>query len=123
MPPQIVMRHRPTQFGHIFSSDDYSAGYYVYTWAQVLDNDGFAAFEEAGDIFDPATAKRFHDEILVRGNTRDVAESYRAFRGRDPKIDATDAQPRLRLISLGHGFAGASQRLEQGQDIGPEETS
>ncbi|HEX4181314.1 MAG TPA: M3 family metallopeptidase [Caulobacteraceae bacterium] len=88
MPSEIVMRHRPTQFGHIFSGDGYSAGYYAYLWAQVLDHDGFAAFEETGDVFDPAVAKRFHDEVLIRGNSRDPAESYRAFRGRDPKIDA-----------------------------------
>jgi peptidyl-dipeptidase Dcp len=88
MPDEIVMRHRPTQFGHIFSSDGYSAGYYAYLWAQVLDNDGFAAFEETGDVFSPEVARRFHDEVLIRGNSRDPAESYRAFRGRDPKIDA-----------------------------------
>jgi len=88
MPSQIVMRHRPTQFGHIFGGDGYSAGYYAYLWAQVLDNDGFAAFEEAGDVFSPAVAKRLHDEVLTRGNSRDPAISYRAFRGRDPKIDA-----------------------------------
>jgi peptidyl-dipeptidase Dcp len=88
MPAEIVLRHRPTQFGHIFSSDNYSAGYYSYLWSQVLDNDAFAAFEEAGDIFDPATAKRMKDEVLTRGNSRDPAASYRAFRGRDPRIDA-----------------------------------
>ena len=88
MPDQIVMRHRPTQFGHIFSGDGYSAGYYAYLWAQVLDHDGFAAFEETGDVFNPDVARRFHDEVLIRGNSRDPAESYRAFRGRDPKIDA-----------------------------------
>jgi len=88
MPSQIVMRHRPTQFGHIFSGDGYAAGYYAYLWAQVLDNDGFAAFEETGDVFSPEVAKRFHDEVLTRGNSRDPAISYRAFRGRDPKIDA-----------------------------------
>jgi peptidyl-dipeptidase Dcp len=88
MPSQICMRHRPTQFGHIFSGDGYSAGYYAYLWAQVLDNDGFAAFEETGDVFDPEVARRFRTEVLARGNSRDPAESYRAFRGRDPQIDA-----------------------------------
>jgi peptidyl-dipeptidase Dcp len=88
MPAEIVMRHRPTQFGHIFGGDGYSAGYYSYLWSQVLDADGFAAFEEAGDIFAPAVAARLRDEVLVRGNSRDPAESYRAFRGRDPTIDA-----------------------------------
>ncbi|HEX4182781.1 MAG TPA: M3 family metallopeptidase, partial [Caulobacteraceae bacterium] len=88
VPAEIVMRHRPTQFGHIFSGDGYSAGYYAYLWAQVLDHDGFAAFDEAGDLFDPAGARRYRDEVLARGNSRDPAESYRAFRGRDPRIDA-----------------------------------
>jgi peptidyl-dipeptidase Dcp len=88
MPSQICMRHRPTQFGHIFSGDGYSAGYYAYLWAQVLDNDGFAAFEETGDVFNPDVARRFRAEVLARGNSRDPAESYRAFRGRDPEIGA-----------------------------------
>ncbi|HEV7631425.1 MAG TPA: M3 family metallopeptidase [Steroidobacteraceae bacterium] len=88
MPPEIVMRHRPTQFAHIFGSDGYSASYYAYLWAQVLDHDGFAAFEEAGDVFDPAVARRLREEVLERGNSRDPALSYRAFRGRDPRIDA-----------------------------------
>jgi len=88
MPAQIVMRHRPPHFAHIFSSDGYSASYYAYLWAQVLDHDGFAAFEEAGDVFDPATAERLRTEVLERGNSRDPAESYRTFRGREPRIDA-----------------------------------
>jgi peptidyl-dipeptidase Dcp len=88
LPEAIVMRHRPTHFAHIFSGDGYSAGYYASLWAQVLDNDAFAAFEETGDVFDPEVARRYHDEVLTRGNGRDPAVSYRAFRGRDPKIDA-----------------------------------
>ena len=88
MPEEIVMRHRPTQFAHIFGSDGYSASYYAYLWSQVLDHDGFAAFEEAGDLFDPALAQRLRTEVLERGNSRDPGESYRAFRGRDPSIEA-----------------------------------
>jgi len=88
MPGEIVMRHRPPHFAHIFSSDGYSAAYYAYLWAQVLDHDGFAAFEEAGDVFDAGTAQRLRVEVLERGNSRDPAESYRAFRGREPRIDA-----------------------------------
>jgi peptidyl-dipeptidase Dcp len=88
MPAEIVMRHRPPHFGHVFSSDGYSAGYYAYLWAQVLDHDGFAAFEEAGDVFAPNVAARLRTEVLERGNSRDPAASYRAFRGRDPRIDA-----------------------------------
>jgi peptidyl-dipeptidase Dcp len=88
MPPQIVMRHRLPQFAHIFGGNGYSAGYYSYLWSQVLDNDGFSAWEEAGDPFSPAVSKAYREEVLERGNSRDPAESYRAFRGRDPKIDA-----------------------------------
>lgn len=88
MPQEIVMRHRPTQFAHIFGGDGYSASYYAYLWAQVLDHDGFAAFEEAGDVFDPVVAARLRAEVLERGNSRDPALSFRAFRGRDPRIDA-----------------------------------
>ncbi len=88
MPAEIVMRHRPPHFAHVFSSDGYSASYYAYVWAQVLDQDGFAAFEEAGDVFDATTARRLRDEVLERGNSRDPAESWHAFRGREPRIDA-----------------------------------
>ncbi len=88
MPDEIAMRHRPTHFLHIFDGDGYSAGYYSYMWAEVLDADGFRAFKEAGSAFDTATAKRLHDYIYSAGGTRDYAEAYRLFRGRDPKIDA-----------------------------------
>jgi peptidyl-dipeptidase Dcp len=89
MPSEIVMRHRIPQFGHIFSGEGYAAGYYGYLWAKTLDHDAFEAFTEAGSPWDPATARRFHDTILQVGNTVDPADAYRAFRGRDPKIDAT----------------------------------
>lgn len=88
MPEQIVMRHRTPQFMHIFSSDEYSAGYYSYLWSEVLDRDAFEAFTETGNAFDPATAKRLHDDIMSIGNTLDPAEAYRKFRGRDPKVEA-----------------------------------
>ena len=88
MPKEIVMRHASPHFLHIFSGDGYSAGYYSYMWSEVLDADGFQAFEEKKDAFDPATAKRLHDFIYASGGTRDFAEAYRLFRGRDPKIDA-----------------------------------
>ncbi|NJR20329.1 MAG: M3 family metallopeptidase, partial [Hyphomonadaceae bacterium] len=91
MPREIVMRHRPTHFGHIFSGG-YSAGYYSYMWSEVLDADGFMAFKETGNIFDPATAQRLRNNVYAVGNSRDPAESYRAFRGRDP-----DAAALLRL--------------------------
>jgi peptidyl-dipeptidase Dcp len=88
MPEAIVMRHRPPHFGHIFSGGYYAAGYYSYMWSEVLDADAFAAFEEQGDIFDPAVAKRLHDTIYAAGGSRDPAEAYTAFRGRLPKADA-----------------------------------
>jgi peptidyl-dipeptidase Dcp len=88
MPQQIAPRHAARHFGHIFGGDGYSAGYYAYLWAEVLDADGFGAFKEAGDVFDPATAARLYKFIYSSGGTRDFATAYRAFRGRDPKIEA-----------------------------------
>ena len=86
MPKGIVMRHRPCHFQHLFSGSHYAAGYYVYLWAEVLDADCFAAFEESGDIFDKATANRAKEFIYSAGNTQDPAELFRKFRGRDPEI-------------------------------------
>ena len=88
MPAEIALRHRPTQFGHIFSGDHYASGYYSYMWSEVMDADAFGAFEEAGNIFDPATAKRLHDDIYSSGGSRDPEEAYVAFRGREPEADA-----------------------------------
>src|SRR6266581_347699 len=88
MPEEISLRHRPTQFGHIFSGDHYAAGYYSYMWSEVMDADAFGAFEEAGDIFDPATARRLHDDIYSSGGSRDPEDAYVAFRGREPEADA-----------------------------------
>jgi peptidyl-dipeptidase Dcp len=87
MPTEIVMRHRTPHFAHIFSGDAYAAGYYSYLWSEVLDADGFAAFLEAGDVFDPATADRLRAFVYAAGNLRDPAEAYRAFRGRMPSIE------------------------------------
>ena len=70
MPAEIALRHRPTQFGHIFSGDHYASGYYSYMWSEVMDADAFGAFEEAGNIFDPAAAKRLHDDIYSSGGSR-----------------------------------------------------
>jgi peptidyl-dipeptidase Dcp len=88
MPDEIVMRHRPPHFAHIFSGGGYAAGYYSYMWSEVLDADAFEAFEETGDIFDPATAKRLHDFVYAAGGSRDPADAYKAFRGRLPSADA-----------------------------------
>lgn len=88
MPREIVMRHRLPQFGHLFSSDAYSAGYYSYLWSEVMDADTWAAFEEAGNVWDPATAERFARILLSTGQETDRAEAYRQFRGRDPDVNA-----------------------------------
>jgi peptidyl-dipeptidase Dcp len=88
MPKELVMRHRLPQFNHLFSSDAYSAGYYSYLWSETMDADTWAAFEEAGDPFDKATADRFRKTLLSTGNETDRAEAYRQFRGRDPDVKA-----------------------------------
>lgn len=88
MPSEIVMRHRTPQFGHIFSSDGYSAGYYSYIWSDVISADAYDAFVEAGSPYDKAVAARLLKYVFSVGNTMDPAEAYRLFRGRDPQIDA-----------------------------------
>ncbi len=87
VPSAVGMRHRLPHFSHIFDGG-YSAGYYAYSWAEAMDADGFEAFKESGDLFDPALAAKLRREVLARGNTRDPAESYVAFRGRLPNADA-----------------------------------
>lgn len=86
MIPEIVVRYRTPYFQHIFSGG-YSAGYYSYQWAEVLDADAFEAFRENG-IFDLQTAHSFRKNILERGGTGDVMEFYKKFRGREPDPDA-----------------------------------
>jgi peptidyl-dipeptidase Dcp len=88
MPGEIVMRHRTPQFGHVFSSDGYSAGYYSYIWSDVISADAYDAFVEAGGPYDKAVAERLRKYVFSVGNTIDPADAYRAFRGRDPKIEA-----------------------------------
>lgn len=85
MPREIVMRHRLPHFMHIIGG--YAAGYYSYLWSEVMDADAFAAFEETGDVFDPATAVKLKEFIYSAGNRRDPHDAYVAFRGRAPKID------------------------------------
>ena len=86
MPKEIVMRHRLPQFNHLFASDAYSAGYYSYLWSETMDADTWAAFEEAGDVWDADTAERFRSIILSTGNETDRKDAYREFRGRDPEV-------------------------------------
>jgi peptidyl-dipeptidase Dcp len=88
MPAEIVMRHRLPHFTHIFSSDGYSAGYYSYLWSEVLDADGFKAFEETGDVFDPAVARRLRDHVYSAGARVEPEQAYQAFRGRPARVDA-----------------------------------
>ena len=85
MPREIVMRHRLPHFMHIIGG--YGAAYYSYLWSEVMDADAFAAFEETGNVFDPATAGRLKEFIYSAGNRRDPHDAYVAFRGRPPKIE------------------------------------
>ncbi|MBY6105480.1 M3 family metallopeptidase [Ferrimonas balearica] len=86
LPEAIAYRYRSPAFAHIFSGG-YSAGYYSYLYSAVLDGDGFAAFTEAGNLFDPALAGRLRT-LLQSGGTVKPDRLYRTFRGRDPRIDA-----------------------------------
>jgi oligopeptidase A len=73
-------------FSHIFDGG-YAAGYYSYSWAEVLSADAWSAFEESG-VFDPATGRRYREAILEVGGSRAAMDSFKAFRGREPRIDA-----------------------------------
>ena len=86
MPREIVLRHRLPHFGHLFPGGGYAAGYYVYMWAEVLDGDGYEAFVEAGNPFDPDVAERLRRYIYSSGGTLEPAAAFRAFRGRDPVV-------------------------------------
>ena len=87
MPAAIGMRHATPHFAHVFAGDGYSSGYYSYMWSEVMDADAFAAFEEAGDPFDPATAARLEAFILSAGGSRPPEELYTEFRGRMPGVE------------------------------------
>ena len=87
MPDTIVMRHRSPHFGHIFSGEGYSAGYYGYMWADVLTSDAAEAFKEApGGFYDAGVAKKLVDNLFAPRNAVNPADAYRAFRGRDADI-------------------------------------
>lgn len=88
MPSEIVMRHRIPQFGHIFSSDGYAAGYYSYLWADVINADAWEAFTEGKGAYDKEVAKRLYETVFSVGNTIDQEKAYENFRGRAPKSDA-----------------------------------
>ncbi len=88
LPHAIGMRHATPHFAHVFAGDGYSSGYYSYMWSEVMDADAFAAFVEAGDLFDPALAQRLQDTVLSQGGSVDAATLYTQFRGRMPGVDA-----------------------------------
>jgi peptidyl-dipeptidase Dcp len=89
MPDEIVMRHRSPHFGHIFSGEGYSAGYYGYMWADVLTADAAEAFEDApGGYYDEELSKKLVDNLFAVRNSVDPADAYRAFRGRDAEMEA-----------------------------------
>ncbi len=89
MPSEIVMRHRSPHFGHIFSGEGYSAGYYGYMWADVLTADAAEAFAQApGGFYDKDVARRLVDNLFAPRNALDPADAYRKFRGRDAEIEA-----------------------------------
>jgi peptidyl-dipeptidase Dcp len=81
--PEIEPRYRSSYFSHIFAGG-YSAGYYAYLWSEILDSDGFTAFKESGDIFDPVLAKRLKENVYEAGELEEAGELYRRFRGSDP---------------------------------------
>ena len=83
---EIVSRYRTTYFQHIFTSS-YSAGYYSYIWAAVLDSDAFAAFKESGDIYNQDLANKYREYILEKGGTENPMELYQKFRGSNPNIE------------------------------------
>ena len=106
MPKEIVMRHRTPQFGHIFSGDGYSAGYYSYLWSDTLTADAAEAFEQApGGYYDKAHRQKLRDEIFAVGDTMDPAEAFRRFRGRDVGHRGADAQARISRAAIRAGYA------------------
>jgi peptidyl-dipeptidase Dcp len=88
MPRAIRMRHATPHFAHVFSGDGYSSGYYSYMWSEVMDADAFAAFEEAGDPFDPEVAAKLERFVLSAGGSEEAEALYLKFRGRMPGVEA-----------------------------------
>ena len=86
IPEEIEPRYRSQYFSHIFAGG-YSAGYYAYLWSEILDADGFTAFRETGDIFDPELSAKLKKWVYEAGGLREADELYRNFRGSDPTIE------------------------------------
>jgi peptidyl-dipeptidase Dcp len=97
-PAEIIMRHRPTHFAHIFSGDSYAAGYYSYLWADTLTADAGEAFSQGSGYYDKETAKKLEATIFSVGNSIAPDEAFRKFRGREVDTDA---------LMRDRGFAGA----------------
>ena len=94
MPSEVVMRHRLPQFGHIFESEGYSAGYYGYIWSEVLSADAAEAFRESsGGFYDKDVAEKMVKYLFAPRNSIDPMEGYRAFRGREPRVEALVKAP------------------------------
>lgn len=87
MIPEVAPRYYSPYFQHIFASDGYSAGYYVYGWAQVLEADAFHAFEEKGDVFDPELSAKLREHIFSSGSSREEMQLYTNFRGQPPSVE------------------------------------
>jgi len=108
-PKQIPMRHRSPHFGHVFSGEGYATGYYGYLWADVLTADAAEAFENApGGFYDQDLAEKLVDHLFAVRNAVDPADAYRAFRGRDAKIDALMRARGFPVPAASGSGAGAS---------------
>jgi peptidyl-dipeptidase Dcp len=109
MPAELPMRHRSPHFGHIFDSENYAAAYYGYMWADVLTSDAAEAFAEApGGFYDKALARKLVDNLFAPRNAVDPADAYRAFRGRDARIEAL-MRDRGFPVTTGGGGAGQGE--------------
>ncbi len=114
LPDEIVMRHRSPHFGHVFSGEGYSAGYYGYMWADVLTADAAEAFAEApGGYYDEVWAEKLVEHLFAPRNAIDPAEAYRNFRGRDPEIDAL-------MRDRGFPVPGEADGGEAAEGAGPQ---
>jgi peptidyl-dipeptidase Dcp len=109
---EIVMRHRSPHFSHVFAGG-YSAGYYSYLWSEVLDADGFAAFKDAGNLYDPALAQKLKTHVYSAGNRVPPMQAYVAFRGREPRVEAL-------LAHRGFADEAVAREPQQGGAVGNE---
>ena len=101
---EIEPRYRSQYFSHIFAGG-YSAGYYAYLWSEILDSDGFAAFKQTENIFDPETAARLKKWVYESGGLREADELYRNFRGQDPKHRTTVGRTWIRRYGISRSTA------------------